>query len=74
MLLADWPCCLFGPSPVVVPAARVSSNSIPSPRARLSVHDRKISFADVLGRDLEEVNFCENLHYSKQKKKWFFFS
>jgi hypothetical protein len=45
--------------------------SVPSPRASL---ERKISFADLKGRELEEVNFCDNLHYSKQARRrfWFF--
>jgi hypothetical protein len=49
--------------------------SVPSPRASLKGLDRKISFADLMGKDLEEVNFCDNLHYSKQARKkgfWFF--
>ncbi len=45
--------------------------SVPSPKRTL---DRRISFADMLGQDLTHVNYCENLHYSKQKKRWLFFS
>lgn len=57
----------------VVVAVRAGVCSVPSPRASL---ERKISFADLKGRDLEEVNFCDNLHYSKQARRrfWFFSS